>query len=201
MEEDNQKAAILMTAEQRLAAGAISFIAATFIALRFWCPRLPIDTTTISLLGIGVIPWLTLFFKSFNFPGIGGAETRYRASGFTKPQRPSSATAPITPALQEVERIGLQNRFRSLPEPAKKVLRTLWRYQRQNCEDYATRWTFAILQRAGEFPDYLEGLAILLRENLVTIGGEKNMCALTDEGIVLMSSLSDAGNGGDIYFF
>jgi hypothetical protein len=199
MGEQDQSASVLMTAEQRIVAGVISVVAAIFIGVRFWSPRFPVDSTTFSLLALGVLPWLTLFFKRVNIPGIGEAETRFRVSRLVRMPLPRLPTEPIHAASAENNESGLPTQFRALPDSAKKVLRTLWHNQDKHGSDSGLCWTFAILPDDEQFVAYLSGLAALLEAGLVAIAGDENLCGLTAKGVAMMSLIPVAERAGDVY--
>ena len=160
------------------------------IGVRFWDAKSPVDAVTLGLVGLGVLPWLTLFFKKFKVHGLVEGEAHNRAQGSSK-QPP----APEPNAQAQVPNFG------ELPPSAKKVLRTLWRYQKELFKDFNRRWTFAIFPTAPDFPDYLEGVACLLKVNLVSMNPENHQVALTNEGIILMEPLVPQDIQGDFYVF
>ena|SRR5205823_6286226 len=186
-----------MTTPQYIVAGIISALAFGLIVLRYCYPPFPVDATSLGLFGLAVLPWLTLFFKKFKVPGIVEGEAHDRAQGSTPPTPPKMAT-------EKNEKVpeAQPQRFKGLPASAQKILRTLWRYQKQLYkEDYSRRWTFAIFPTAPGYPEYLAGLSVLLRMNLISMNPENHQSALTNEGIILMESLTDDDTKGDFYVF
>lgn len=186
-----------MSKHQYFVAGAISIFALLLILLRFRCPAYPVDSTTLGLAALAILPWLTLFFKKFKVAGIEG-EAHDRAQGFAGPTAPKAgiATGEGVTATDSVLR------FRGLPANAQKILRTLWRYQKQSFkDDFSRRWTFAILPNVRIYSEYLEGVSVLFKMGLVVMNPENHQVALTNEGIILMESLGDNDIRGDFYLF
>lgn len=187
-----------MSKIQYIVAGIISALALGLGALHLLSPATRVDSTTLGLLGLAVLPWLTLFFKKFKVPGIVEGEAQDRAQGVTPPKPPASIAAEVAQA----QGVAARAPFEGLSLSAKKILRTLWRYQKQSFkEDYSRRWTFAILPGASEYPQYLEGLSELLKMSLISMNPENHQSALTNEGIILMESLGEDGSRGDVYLF
>ena len=103
------------------------------------------------------------------------------------------------PAMVEVNRVAL---FDSLTNDEKKIMRTLWRYQRSNFhEEFSKRWTFKIFANAPEYPAYLTAVSELLRKGLISVNPENEQCALTNEGIILMTTIGEKAENGDFYIF
>jgi hypothetical protein len=118
--------------------------------------------------------------------------------GSTSPLKPSrEATAELVRANEE--HIDL---FESLTDNGKKVMRTLWRYQKMYFhDDYKTRWTFKIFANNPEYPAFLGAVSELLGKGLIFINPENEQSALTNEGISLMSSNKVNADNGDCYPF
>lgn len=186
-----------MTTPQYVVAGIISAVAVGLTVLRYCYPPFPVDVTTLGLVGLAVLPWLTLFFKRFKVPGIVEGEAHDRAQGSAPPTPPKM----VAETNEKVPKGSPSERFKSLPPNAQKILRTLWRYQKQLYEDYSRRFTFAIFPTAPDYPEYLEGLSVLLKMNLISMNPENHQSALTNEGIILMESLADDDTKGDFYVF
>jgi hypothetical protein len=118
--------------------------------------------------------------------------------GSTPPLEPSPQ-AENEPASAVVDYIHI---FDSLTNDEKKILRTLWRYQKLSFqEDYSKRWTFKVFANTPEYPMFLIAVSGLLRKGLVSINPENEQCALTNEGIILMKSIGGPADEGDYYLF
>jgi hypothetical protein len=92
--------------------------------------------------------------------------------------------------------------FESLPIVEKKIMRTLWRYQRTNFPDnFSIRWTFKVFANTPDYPAYLIAVSGLLNKALISMNPENDQCALTNEGIILMSSIGGKADVGDFYIF
>ena len=187
-----------MTRLQYFVAALVSLGALGLIATRKLYPSFPVDTTTIGLFGLAVLPWLTLFFKKFKIPGIVEGESHDRIQGTAKPKAPTLVTA-----TNEIASPSPPNAlFQELPPDSQKILRTLWRYQRQLFKgDYGKRWTFAVLPNSPSYSSYLMGLAPLINKGVVAVPPDLNQCALTNEGVIFMENLDDSDIKGDFYVY
>lgn len=118
--------------------------------------------------------------------------------------RPPSPTAPATAegAVQGAQVRNEQlNTFTALTELEKKILRTLWRYQTTQFQNYQQRWTFRLTSQAPGYSEYLTAIVSLLRRGLVFVTAEGDQCGLTNEGIVMMEALPDDAKRGEFYSF
>jgi hypothetical protein len=179
------------TRGQRIAAFTISGIALLIVAARhIWPAKVFLDQATLGLLALAAFPWLTLFFKKFKVPGIGEVETQERAQGATERPLPppvdvQQAAAPASPS----------------PD-TKKVLATLWRYQRQSFgNDTTKRWTFRIHPQARDYPRFLAGLSEAVNRGWVTVSPENHQCMLTNEGLAYVEANREIQEYGDVYRF
>ena len=169
-------------------AGAISLTCIGTIALRWFRPELIIDQTTVLLLAMAILPWLTVFFKKLKIPGVLEGETHERTQGTTERPLPPKES-PVT-SLQ------------SLSDDAKKILATLWKYQKQHFKDeYSRRWTFRVFPNAYQYSSYLSGISELIKSGLVVVSPENEQCMLTNEGISFIVRNTDIQNTEDIYKF
>ena len=136
-------------------------------AVRLVWPALTIDSVTVALIVIAVVPWLAPIFKSLKIPG--GLELEYQHQGtIPNPPRPQSDVS----------------NPKELSADARKVLATLWQHQRFHFkDDYSKRWTFVVSLAAVEFPNYLRGVAELVSSGLASVVPETWHCALTNPGI------------------
>lgn len=175
-------------------AGAIFLICVGLIVLRWLRPELIIDQTTVLLLAMAILPWLTLFFRKLKIPGILEGEAYERTQGTTeKPLPPKEPTASV-PQLKITSP--------ALSNDAKKILATLWKYQKQHFkEDYSRRWTFRVFPAAYQYSSYLSGLSELIKLGLVVVSPENEQCMLTNEGINFVINNTDIQNIEDIYKF
>jgi hypothetical protein len=118
--------------------------------------------------------------------------------GSTPPLEPSPQ-AINEPARTYVDHVAL---FDSLTNDEKKIIRTLWRYQRSSFhDDYSKRWTFKVFANTPEYPAFLMAVSGLLRKAIISVNPENDQCALTNEGIILMRSIGEKADIGDFYIF
>src|SRR5438445_8553813 len=187
-----------MTTSQYVVGTAISGLALGLMALRYFYPAYPVDATTLGLLCLAVLPWLSHFFKKFKVPGIIEGESHDRVQSST-----SSPTPPkILIANEKSDSAPASARFRDLAPESRKILRTLWRYQKDLFKnDYSRRWTFAVRPSAPAYHEYLDGISPLLKLGLISVSPETLQCMLTNEGIILMESLPPEDISGDFYVF
>lgn len=163
----------------------ISCICAIAIVLRLIKPSWAIDDKTVFFLALGVIPWLPLFFKKIDLPGGFSAEAKDRKQGKSEPLPPvETSNQESTLALPGFDQKNDVNESLHLTKHAKKVLATLWRYQRQSFgNDNSKRWTFLIYPGSVEYFQFLTGVAELGWLGYVSINPENNQVALTNEGL------------------
>ena len=160
------------------------------IARHVWPTRVLLDQAVIGLLALAALPWLTLFFKKFKIPGVGEAETQERAQGAT--QKPLAPTSEVQAAAVPAQ----------LSPHTKKVLATLWRYQRQSFgADTTKRWTFMISPIAREYSIFLAGLSEAVNQGWVAVSPETHHCMLTNEGLAYIEGNEELQKYGDIYRF
>ncbi len=173
------------------AAIVLSVIALLIVVARhIWPATILLDQAILGLLALAALPWLTLFFKKFKIPGVAEAETQERTQGATgKPLPPASDTAP---AVNNV----------ALSTQAKKVLATLWRYQKQSFgNDVTRRWTFRIHPLSPDYPRFLTGLSESVNRGWVAVSPETHQCMLTNEGLAYIEGDQEIQNYEDIYKF
>jgi len=166
---------------------AISLLTVT--ARLIWPAIIVLDQTTLGLLALSALPWLTLFLKKFKIPGVGEAETQERTQGTQKPLPPPAEVQPN--AIQA-----------AISPDTRKVLATLWRYQRQSFgTDTTKRWTFGIHPSGRDYPRFLTGLSEAVNRGWVAVSPESHQCMLTNEGLAYIEGDQDIQNYGDIYRF
>ena len=180
-----------MSDQQLVVAVLLSVGSLLFVGLHLrWPEVVLLDAGTLALLALAVIPWLTLFVKSAEVAGLGKLESRdNKEQGTASPMAPASATvqaaAPAT-----------------LSADARKVLATLWRYQRATFgNDKTRRWTFAVQPFAPEFPAYLLGVADAVRWGLVVVAPNTHQCMLTNDGLAFVEKDGGLGDDADHYHF
>jgi hypothetical protein len=180
-----------MNGIQLKAAFAISEISLVIFSLhQIWPTKILLNQATLVLLVIATLPWLTLFFKKFKIPGIGEAETRERIQGTTQKPIPPSPGAQVVTTTRKIS------------PNTKKVLATLYRYQRQSFgNDNTKRWTFMIYPNASEFPRYLAGVSEAVNLGWVTVSPETHQYMLTNEGLAYIEKNQELQEYGDIYRF
>jgi succinate dehydrogenase/fumarate reductase cytochrome b subunit len=158
------------------------------------------STVVVFLMTVGGV----LFFYAINGlrlnkftagPISGESESR---QGSTPPLEPSPQ-AKNEPARSDVDRDAF---FDSLTNDEKKIMRTLWRYQRSSFpDDFSKRWTFKIFTNTPEYPAFLMAVGELLGKGLISVNPENEQCALTNEGIILMSTIGKMAEIGEFYVF
>lgn len=136
------------------------------LARLFW-PTLTIDSITVALIVIAVVPWLAPIFKSLEMPGGFKVEWQYQGSTTNPPLPQAYVTVP-----------------KDLSSDARKVLATLWKHQKLHFgNDYSKRWTFIVSPGSIEFPNYLRGVAELVGNGLASVVPDTWHCVLTNPGI------------------
>jgi len=174
-------------------ATAISLICIGAIVLRWLKPELVIDQTAVLLLTIAILPWLTVFFKKLKIPGVLEGET-YGIQGTTEQPLPPKESLETLPQLNKTSL--------TVSKDAKKILATLWKYQKQQFkEDYSKRWTFRLFPRAYQYSSYLAGVSELIKLGLIVVSPEDEQCMLTNEGINFIENNPDIQKIEDIYKF
>jgi hypothetical protein len=180
------------TRSQTIAASVISGVALLIVIARhIWPAKVLLDQATLSLLALAALPWLTLFFKKFKIPGIGEAETQERSQGTTQKPLPPPVEVQQQPAQPP-----------SPSQDAKKVLATLWRYQRQSFgNDTTKRWTFTVHPLARDYPRFLSGLSEAVNRGWVAVSPETHQCMLTNDGLAYIEATKEVQDYGDVYRF
>ncbi len=117
-----------MTKIHYLVASIISLVCLAFIIFHLKFPNIIFDEKILILLGIAILPWMTFFFKRFKVGPVEG-ETLGRAQGKTDKPLP-----PKEEYIKE-ERISVVS-GEKLSLDAKKVLATLWKFQKQSLMDF-----------------------------------------------------------------
>jgi hypothetical protein len=132
------------------------------------------DWAGVALLGFVFLPWFIDLLRSVKLPG--GTEL-----GFGKQQ---SITDKPTPPRATLKFVAAEKKYLDYSDDAKKILKTLWRYQKEYFKDQdQKRWTFTVSPAAPDHPAFLRGLSELVNTALVSISPQNNHCMLTNEGI------------------
>jgi hypothetical protein len=183
-----------MTVPQLVSAIAITTICILgIIAQQIWT-CVVIDEKTIFFIALGTLPWLTLFFKKFKLPGFEGESYDRTQSKIDNPPPPTTTTTTTTTTEPE--------ELEELTDDGKKILATLWKYQKIYFkDDYSKRWTFSIFPNSSVYPNFVSGLAELLKLGLVSVSSDTNQVLLTNEGIGYIENNLEIGDIGDIYKF
>lgn len=152
-----------------------------------------VDNITVMLLGIAALPWLSLFFKKGKIGDISW-DNYGKAQGSVKKIHPPIKFEMQIPVSETIEQ--------DLEDESKKILRTLWRYQKATFkDDFAKRWTFIINPISKEYTNYLKGLTPLLDKGLVVVTPENHQCMLSNEGILFIEQHQELQEGVDYYYF
>jgi len=163
----------------------------TIIARIIW-PSLAIDDKTLYFLALGIIPWLTLFFKKIKFGDV-------EVEGLGK-QGTTKAKPPID-KHSNTEKLTL-NEKQDLSNDAKKVLATLWRYQKLYfSNEPEKRWTFLINPNSEAYTEYLYGMVELMKLGYITINKSNNQIKLTNEGLNYASTNQTIQNYPEYFHF
>ncbi len=174
---------------KRVAVG-VSIFCCLFIIVHLVWPKLPIDNTILILIGIGLLPWLSLFVKKFKLPGGVEGETYQISQSTTK--------KPVPPANDSKPPESLDS---ELSAEAIKILTTLWRYQKQHFEkDRSNRWTFIVSPTAHLFPEYFRGTRELFDKGLISFAPDYHIM-LTNEGLNFTENNEDVQQYKDLYRF
>jgi hypothetical protein len=173
-----------------IAASVISITSVILVTLHIIAPTVvTLDQATLILLALGALPWLTLFFKTLEIPGFAKVEAQERTQGFTANPLPPARALRVVPE-------GL------LSDSAKKVLATLWRYQRQLFgTDMTKRWTFEVSPFAPDYREYLSGLSELVNRGLASVSPETHQAMLTNEGITYARGNEEIQTHTDVFLF
>jgi hypothetical protein len=182
-----------MNQTQLRIAAAITLAGLALIFIHICIPTiLTLDTGTLAVLALAAAPWLTVFFRTITIPGVGTFESRDRSQGTAEVAEPPAAQI----SHLEVKAAPI------LSDSAKKILATLWRYQRQVFgDDKQKRWTFAVNPSSSDYRDYLKGLSELVNLGLVTVSPKTFQCMLTNEGMLFVSQKPEMQQYESIYVF
>ena len=168
----------------------VSLCCGVLLFIHLVWPKIPIDNEALVLIGIGFLPWLTLFVKKFKLPGGVEGETHQRSQGSTEKPVPPTDESMRT----ELSDSGLS------PEE-KKIMATLWRYQKQHFgDDRSKRWTFIVSPTAPLYSRYLRGISELFDKGLISLASDHHIM-LTNEGFHFMENNVDIQNNEAIYSF
>ncbi|HSY42646.1 MAG TPA: hypothetical protein VK811_01970 [Candidatus Acidoferrum sp.] len=95
---------------------------------------------------------------------------------FLKPKEPVKPPAAEKQLSQLKDEIGFSHTFAQLPYEEKKILATLWRFQKSSFPiDSANRWTFAVGPLAPDYPAFSLGYLGLNAKGLVTLSPESQV--------------------------
>jgi len=176
--------------QARIFTAICALIAFVFLALRHFCPNFIIDNTVTYILILAALPWLKFFFKEIRLPGGAGAVYQDRSQ--------SVSQTPIPPQSEP----SMQRETTDLSLAAKKIIATLWKYQKQYFkDDISKRWTFTVHPLAQGYPNYLTGLGELVQRGFVSVSPENQHCMLTNEGINFVNSNPELQSYADLYSF
>lgn len=110
---------------------------------------------------------------------------------FSYASQPVPSPSPIQPTQRTLE---------TYSRPARKVLRTLWTFQRQHFNnDFSRRWAFGIHPQAQDYLEYHTGITELHVAGLVE-NDRRGMVFLTDAGIDFCRNNPNVFcGGGDVW--
>lgn len=166
---------------QIIAGSVISLVAIfVFVSRSAWPRLLVVDEISLIILGLAILPWLPIFFIKFKLPGGFEAEADRQQGKTDSPAPPAQPTKELQSQKPSV--ISLSD----LNSEAKKIIRTLWKYQQELFHDKPeARWTFAVFHNADVYASYTIGLGQLLELGLVSLAKNQTsaQCMLTNEGM------------------
>ncbi len=187
-----------MNTLQLATAITISFITIIiFIAHVVFPDCFKIDEKSLVLIGIAVLPWLSLFFKKIKLPGGVEAESDRQQGSTQEPQPPVSIVTIKEPEEKKIPT------FSQLNAHTKKIIKTLWKYQKDLFkDDYSKRWTFGLYHVSDEYASYVIGLGELLELGLVSFAKDEKtvQCMLTNDGIKFCEDNIDDVNKYEVYY-
>lgn len=207
-----------LTVGERYIAGIISVI---FLALSVYLVISPpirqtivikdseIQTTNAYSDQSTVVVFLMAVGSIFVFYAINGLRLKKFSAGPISGESESGqgVSPPVEPSSKSINAsksgdVDYDTEFESLTNDEKKVLKTLWRYQKLNFpNNYNNRWTFKIFANNPEYPAYLTAVSTLLTKGYISINPENEQSLLTNEGIILMDSIGEKAKKGDYYVF
>ena len=207
-----------LTACERCIAGIISVIFLTFSVYLVFSPPIrqtivnndsAIQTTNAYSDQSTVVVFLLTVGGILVFYAINGLRLNKFSAGPISGESESGqgVTPPLDPSPQAInapERgdVDYVAVFDSLTNDEKKILRTLWRYQKLSFPgDYSKRWTFKVFANTPGYPAFLTAVSGLLIKGSISMNPENEQCALTNEGIILMESIGEKAETGDFYVF
>jgi len=115
-----------------------------------------------------------------------------------------SVTAPTEPAEQPNEQpddttTSRKKIFADYSTPAKKVLRTLWRFQHEQFnEDYSQRWAFGVHPASMDYPKFHAAYRELTFDGLINMG-PKGLVFLSNTGVDFCKANKDSLKKGDVW--
>jgi hypothetical protein len=165
----------------------VSVMCFTLIVIHLCHPE-KVDEVIAILILLGFLPWSPLFFKKVKI-GAFDTELHSREQGTTdKPIPPSPSAETKLP--------------KELSTDAKRIMATLWRYQKQTFkDDPQKRWTFRILPHSSEYASFIIGFGQLLELGYVAATPPHGHCMLTNDGIEFIRNNPDLQKANDIYRF
>ena len=129
-------------------------------------------------------------------------EDKYYAEWLKRQEEPQSQAITAQPLTPQAAPRRLPLQAADLSPAAAKILRTLWKYQKQTFQDdYSKRWLFGINPLAPEYASFLSGVSELILLGLVAVSPENHLCMLTNEGIAYVEQKPELRAGDDFYHF
>ena len=139
---------------------------------------------TLVLLAIAGLPFV-LPLLAYYVKGIGkdGVMMNNVFDG-TVPAPERKAAAVAAAAATQGVAVGVNARkLGDYSKPARKVIRTLWKFQgEQFKDDFSQRWAFGVHPMAMDYPQFRNGVMELRFDGLIQYDG-RGMVFLTDEGV------------------
>lgn len=145
--------------------------------------KFEISVLQIALAAIALSPWmlrlLSLYLSEFNI-GLKGVSGKTKEAVKNKDEIDDKT--PIYLANEKAPEVA-ETAFGEFLPQAKKVLRTLWKYQvEQFGPDDIRRWGFAVGTGAPDYPEFMLGITQPLMHHLVSLDA-RGFVFLTDAGV------------------
>ncbi len=153
-----------------------------------------LTSQVVVLLSVGALPFI-LPLLSYYVKGIGkdGVMMNNVFDG--------SVSAPPEPTVDEIREEKAKGKsFNDFSKPARKVLRTLWKFQHEQFkDDFRQRWAFGIHPLALDYPQFHSAIIELRFEGLI-LNDLRGMVFLSNSGVDFCKTNKDAiETAGDIW--
>ena len=172
-----------------------------FLAYLELCESTKVHWETIAIFSLLASPFLLLLASQYikkvkwgdkEFETQSTSSTKEYVENLEKKTKEPAVPVPLTPTLNLMS-------YNAVSKTGKKILRTLWHYQKQHFgADSEKRWGFTIRGQGAEAKDFEFGVFTLLQQNAV-IQDEQGMVFLTESGIEFCKKQRSFVESGDIF--